>query len=260
MSAVEKNLVGRTVCGEGKFETTKFGLRCRTCPDFTGDSGSDEGLQLGSMLRGRFTSSGVDGEWLLDTDGCEAHYDSFGGALLLGWAGPEGLGLHALAQGFSLATKSTGGQLTVIYYKPGFRLNDCLAFVDEDSRTLLVCNEADMAQGEVIGHISVMDVLRRGINRWRLLRWYDNTGSDMPHIVSVVPTGMRRLDLDDGQSGLQIKLEVQEAIRQGHDKVINTSRETISLIYRRKGRRFFATEKTQGHLERIGALVKKMLD
>ena len=99
-----------------------------------------------------------------------------------------------------------------------------------------------------------------GINRWRLLRWYDNTGSDVSQIVSVVPTGMHRLDLDDGQPGLQIKLKVLEANRQGLDKMLNSSSETFNLIYRRKGRRFFATAKTQGHLERIGALVKKMLD
>lgn len=78
MSETEKGLIGLTVCSEGKFKTTGNGVRCRTCPSFTCDAGSDEGLDIEHMIHGRFTAAGAEGEWLLDTDGCEAHYESFG--------------------------------------------------------------------------------------------------------------------------------------------------------------------------------------
>ena len=262
ISQADRSLIGRTVCGAGQFEMTEAGVRCKVCPKFTGNAGSDEGLEIGLMSRGRFTAAGAEGEWLLDTDGCEAHYTSFGGAILLSPAAPKtlGLGMPALSLGSSLTSKAVEEPLTQVFYKPGFRLNDCLTWGGDDSRSLLVCNEADMAQGEVIGHISSMEISRRGITRWRLLRWYDNAGSDLPQIVSVVPSGMRRIELEDGQPGLQIKVKILETSREDFEKETAPAPESVSLIFQRKGQRFFATKKTQGHLQAISILTRKMLE
>lgn len=126
----------------------------------------------------------------------------------------------------------------MVFYKPGFCLNDCVVFAGDNARSLLVCNEADVAQGEVIGHISVMEVSRRGISRWRLLCWYDNAGSDMSQIVSVVPTGMRRLELDDGLARLQVKLKIVEGNREAYEKGSVTPERAINLVFQRKGQRY----------------------
>ena len=261
IAQADKHPIGRTVCGEGQFETTAAGVRCRVCPGFTGNAGSDEGLEIVHANRGRFTSARAEGEWLLDTQGCEAHYASFGGAILLSHAAPKTvLGMPAVTLGSRLSSKPAGGPLTLAFYKPGFRVDDCLVWDDGETRTQLVCNEADMAQGEVIGHISAMEVSRRGITRWRLLRWYDNSGSDLPEILSLVPGGMRRMEFDDGQPGLQIKVKILEASREAFAKGHAPVAKSVSLLFRRKAQRFFATRKTQAHLQEIGALTRKMLE
>ena len=261
MAQADRRLIGQAVCGEGQFATTDDGVRCRICPKFTGNAGSDEGMEIVHANRGRFTSAKAEGEWLLDTQGCEAHYASFGGAILLSHAAPKAvLGMPAVALGSRLSGKPAGGPLAMVFYKPGFRVDDCLVWEGGETRALLVCNEADMAQGEVIGHISAMEVSRRGITRWRMLRWYDNSGSDLPEILSVVPGGMRRMELDDGQPGLQIKVKILEASREAHDKGSAPVARSVSLLFRRKGQRFFATKKTQAHLQEIGALTRKMLE
>jgi len=260
LTASERQQIGHLVCGKDGYETSDAGVNCKACPSFTGNEGSDDRLEIESMIRGRFTSAESTGEWLLDTQGCEAHYDAFGGALLL--APPvrrSFAGSPALALGRTLAAKPPSGPLERIFYKPGFRLNDCLSFGGENARTLLVCNEHDLAHGEVVGHVSVMEVSRRGITRWRLVRWYDNSGTDMPHVVSVTPRGMRRVEPEPGQAALQIKFEIVETDRETYEKAPEARGRVVNLLFRRQGQRLFATEKTRTRLQEIADLTRKML-
>ena len=253
--------IGRVVCDEGGYETTAVGLRCKVCPKFTGNAGSDEGLEIGPAVRGRFTTNKAEGQWILDTNGCEAHVQNYGGAILLGPnERKQFVGTPAVALGNRLTPKPAAGPLAVLFYRPGYRLNDCLPFAGHDNRTLLVCNEFDVAQGEIIGHVSSMEISRRGISRWRLLRWYDNSDTDMPEVLSITPTGMHPVELDNGQPGLRIKLKVVEFERQAYQQATEMPGKSVNLIFRRQGQRFFATEKTQARLETIGMLTRKKLE
>ena len=263
LSEANQDLIGRTVCGEDGFELDEGVLRCNLCPDFTGNPGSREGLEIGSVIQGRFSGRGpeVGTEWLLDTDGCESHNESFGGVILLGPIPTEssdraGTGIPSVATTDRLSDKP----IRLIFYKAGFRVNDCLVFVGEKGRNLLVCNEADMAQGEVIGHISLMEISRRGINRWRLLRWYDNSGSDMQEVVSVVPTEMRAQTAKSGATLLQIRMSILEVTRERYDQAPEPQGKIITLEFQRTGQRFYPTRQTQASLGEIGVLTRKMLD
>ncbi len=256
----ERALIGRAVCGEGGFETTAEGVRCKVCPEFTGSADSEEGLQIGRVFRGRFSGTSTEQEWLLDTDGCEAHYENFGGAILLGATAPASPAqMPASGQGVGVTAKPGGGPPAVIFYEPGFRLGDCVAFGVRNAPTQLVCNEADMAQGEVVGHISVMEISQRGITRWRLLRWYDNSGTDIEEVVSIIPTGMHRVELAGGQLALEIALRVLETSREAYEKQAEPLGKSVNLVFLRKGQRFFAEPETQRRLEEISVLTRKML-
>jgi hypothetical protein len=262
LSAADKEMLGNVVCGESGFEVVEAGLQCNVCPDFTGNPGSHEGLEIGSIMRGRFSAVDAGDEWLLDTDGCEAHFESFGGVILLGpTESKPSAGFPKLPSlGSSPTTQSADMPPQLIFYKPGFRLSDCLIFNGNKTRNLLVCNEADMAQGEVIGHISVMDITKRGITRWRLLRWYDNSGSDTQQIVSVVPTGMRAVAVGSGSPELQIQMKILETTREVYEKEPEPSGKAVNLRFQRKGQRFFPTPKTLGYLAEISVLTRKMLE
>ncbi len=262
LSEADKAMIGRVACGEGGFEVTETGLSCNLCPDFTGNPGSHEGLEIGSIIRGRFSTVGGGDEWLLDTDGCEAHFESFGGVILLGPAKSKpSAGLAAPSSpGSSPTDKPAGRPPQLVFYKPGFRLNDCLVFTGVMTRDLLVCNEADMAQGEVIGHISVMEISKRGITRWRLLRWYDNSGSDMQQVVLVVPTGMRAVAAGDGTAQLQITIKILQTTRAVYEKDPEPSGKTVNLYFQRRGQRFFPTTQSRGYLAEIGVITRKMLE
>ena len=263
MSEADQALIGRTVCGKDGYEVEEGVLRCDTCPEFTGSPGSREGLEIGSLIQGRFSSSVAGIEWLLDTDGCEAHFESFGGAILLGPIPPKPVGKTpktSAAAGTEDQAADSDRSTKLIFYKPGFRVNDCLVFDGEKSRSLLVCNEADMAQGEVIGHISVMEITRRGINRWRLLRWYDNSGSDMQEVLSVVPVEMKAMKSASGTSLLQIRMSILETNRTRYDQTPEPQGKVLTLEFSRMGQRFFPTRQTLGHLTEIGSLTRKMLD
>ena len=259
LSQADQDLIGRTVCGEDGFEVDEGVLRCNICPEFTGNPGSREGLEVGSLIHGRFSGTGT--EWLLDTDGCESHNESFGGAILLGPIRAAAAGVTN-KQALDAATTglSANNPPKLIFYKAGFRVNDCLVFDGEKRRSLLVCNEADMAQGEVIGHISLMEISRRGISRWRLLRWYDNSGSDMQEVVSMVPTHMQAQSENSGGQLLKIDMSILETTRERYDQSPEPQGKRITLEYRRTGQRFYPTGKTQRQLAQIGVLTRKMMD
>ena len=117
-----------------------------------------------------------------------------------------------------------------------------------------------MAQGEVIGHISAMEISRRDITRWRLLRWYDNSASDMARMISVVPTDMRQVQLKDGEQSLQITLAIAENSADSKVKSPKTTEKNVTLVYLRKSQRLFATPETQQLLGEINLLTGQMLD
>jgi hypothetical protein len=233
VDAADRALIGRAVCGAGGL--AGGGLRCRRCPGFTGDAGSAEGLNIGNALHGRFLA-GPGEQWLLDTDGCEPHFEAFGGVVLLGPVAPGRPGLK------------------LIYYKPGFRLNDCVTDPGPDGRLLPVCSEVEMGQGVINGHVSAMDVGPRDITRWRLLRWYDNTGSDMSKLVAVTPVGVRRTTPDNGQSGLRIDMKVLQTTRRRYEDNDRPQARIVTLQFLRRGRRYYADRRTQGVLEWLGRL------
>ncbi|MCP5445686.1 MAG: hypothetical protein H6964_01660 [Chromatiaceae bacterium] len=261
ITAYEMQAIGNAVCGDGGFEETENGLSCTICPEFTGNAGSNSGLEIGHPFRGRFSGAKAGQEWIVDTEGCEAHFAGFGGALLLEQTISRPLpGSPAAVLSSKPATAPTNSPLSLIYYKPGFRLNDCLIFGGKDERSLLVCNEADMAQGEVIGHISAMEISRRDITRWRLLRWYDNSASDMARMISVVPTDMRQVQLKDGEQSLQITLAIAENSADSKVKSPKTTEKNVTLVYLRKSQRLFATPETQQLLGEINLLTGQMLD
>ncbi|MCB1750166.1 MAG: hypothetical protein KDI74_00495 [Gammaproteobacteria bacterium] len=261
MSAADMQAIGSAVCGDGGFEKRAGGLICSTCPAFTGNAGADSGFEVGPPIRGRFTGAGSGEEWIVDTAGCEAHFAGFGGAILLAKAQPAPLpGSAAAVPGSKPIAKHPDQPLSLIYYKPGFRLNDCLVFNGRGPRSLLVCSEADMAQGEVIGHISAMEISKREITRWRLLRWYDNSAAHTNEIISVIPTEMRQGRLADGRQGLYITMTVLETTRSSMEKASAPPEKAVTLKYQLKNRRLFATPETQQLLGEINLLTGKMLD
>ena len=261
LSDKQKHAIGLALCGESGFEATGTGLRCGICPGFTGNAGSNEGLEIESWISGRFTSASAGDELLLDTEGCEAHFESFGGAILMSPVGVKpGLRNPGSALGANLASRGRAGPLRRVFYKPGFRINDCLSFDGDKVRTLLVCNEADMAQGEVIGHISAMDITRRGIVRWRLLRWYDDSASQQPGAVSVTPVSLRKLVFDGGQSGLQIQLRVSQSTGEPGGAGRSATHKTVELLFRRQVQRFFATLDSQRRLEELAGITGKAVE
>lgn len=250
-------LIGNAVCGEGGYSYTDEGLECDKCPEFTGSAGADSGLILAYPLRGHFSGAEKSEEWIIDTDGCEAHFAGFGGAMLLARPADE----QATASPASIGSEETSSAaLSLIYYKPGFRLDDCLVMETEENHSLLICNEADMAQGEVIGHISVMEITRRDITRWRLLRWYDNSTAYMKSIVAVVPVAMRQLPSEEGQK-LEITMTIMETTREAKEiHEAAPSVKTVRLEFQRKGHRLFATPESQQIIGEINQLTGKMLD
>ena len=245
MRGPDKTAIGRLICGVEGFDFIETGLHCSGCPEFSGRPNSSQGLEIDYVWYGRFTDGKRD-ELLLDTLGCEAHFENFGGAVLLYRKSPK----SAAADRFELA-----------YYQPGVRLDDCLTFGGEQERSLLVCNESEMAQGEAIGHVSSMEVSKHEIDRWRLFRWYDNSGSESDRVVSIVPSGMHAVDLDgDGQPELQVGLEIWQGSRTAFDKQDRAAARTVELVFRRKGQRFFATDKTRELLGEINLLTHQELE
>ena len=261
MSASDMQAVGRAVCGDGEFNESEGSLICGRCPEFTGNAGADSGLEIGPPLRGHFSGSGSGEEWIVDTEGCEAHFAGFGGAIFLVKADPKPLpGSPSAVLGFRPGATPSDTPLSLIWYKARFRLNDCLILDGDGARSLLVCNEADMAQGEVIGHISALEVSKRDITRWRLLRWYDNSAANTNMIVSVVPTEMRQVRFDNGQKALHITMAIVETSRDKVEKEPGSLAKTVTLTFLRKGQRLFASTESQQLLGEINLLTGKMLD
>jgi len=257
MTQSEMRIIGDAVCGEGGYSDSDGELECNRCPEFTGSAGANSGLIIGYPLRGRFSSADQVEEWISDTEGCEAHFANFGGAVLL--IRSDGKVSSATSTAMN-EVNSASGPLAMVYYKPGFRLDDCLVMDQENGRSLLVCNEADMFQGEVIGHISVMEISSREITRWRLLRWYDNSTTYSKTIVAVVPVAMRQLSSEPGQK-LEITLTIMETTREAKENNKEApSVKTVRLEFERKDQSLFATPESQQIIGEINQLIGNMLD
>ncbi len=70
---------------------------------------------------------------------------------------------------------------------------------------------------------------------------------------------MRRVELHDRQPGLRIKLKIHEMTRESFDKGQLPKTKSVNLVFMNKGQRFFAVKKTQGQLNEISAMIRKML-
>jgi hypothetical protein len=239
ITAADRADIGRSICGKPGFEITDEGVHCRACPDYTGGPDDPYGMDIDYLIRGSFSDVDSD-EILLDTSGCEAHYSNFGGIILL----------RETEDTDTQADAGPGRKtLDFVYYRPGYRLNDCTVFDGAGTRALLACNEFWMGQGEVTGHVSIMEVTGRDITRWRLFRWYDNTATDDEEIVSVVPQWMRKRQAHDGEpEALQVELDLLRSSRGEFERRSAPEPKRMSLVFLRKGQRFFADEVTRSRL------------
>ena len=245
ISAADRADIGRSICGKPGFEITDEGVRCRACPDYTGGPSDPDGMDIDYLIRGRFSGE-ASHEILLDTSGCEAHFSNFGGMILL----RETAGAD---------TQAGPGRKTLdfVYYRPGYRLNDCMVFDGAGARALLACNEFWMGQGEVTGHVSIMEVTGRNIARWRLFHWYDNTATDDEEIVSVVPKWMRKRQAHDGEpEALLVELDLLRTSRGEFERRSVPEPERMSLVFLRKGQRFFADEVTRTRLGELSEFTR----
>jgi len=232
----ERELIGKAVCGEGDYENKDSGVRCFDCPKFTGRAGSNEGLEISHLIRGRFTGKQTE-ELLLDLDGCEAHSSSYGGALLL-------------------VSATDTPSYKQVYYKPGFRLNDRLKLDAGKEGNVLVCNESDIAQGEVFGQVSLVEVSDKEISRKRLFRWYDNRAAGGPRVVHAVPEKIEVISPPKKEPArVQVTLRTREISRAALDKGEPGAEKVESLLFEQKGKQLAADKKTQQILARIDALI-----
>lgn len=249
----ERLKIGQAVCEDSKINLTEEGLSCRSCPSYTGQPDDPTGLHIEKLIRGQFTRTGSN-EILIDTSGCEAHFANFGGAILLR---KPPLGLPANATG----KQPDKNAFELQYYSPGYRLNDCLAFEKQGLQTVLVCNEFWQGQGEMIGHVSVMEISSRSITRWRLFRWYDNTSADSEQVISIVPEQISKLSLRNGkQDALKVTLKLIQTSRQAYEKNTDDKPALITLMFVREGQRFFADDDTRARLGEISTLTRNISD
>ena len=248
---------GQFVCGKSGFDITDKGVHCHVCPEFSGQSGGSEGMDIDFLIRGNFTGA-ESKDVLLNTLGCEAHYDNFGGMILLSEISSDKKSTLVVA---SPDNKKDDGNLKFQYYAPGYRLDDCLVFDEKYSRSLLVCNEYWLGQGNVIGHVSAIEVTSRAVTRWRLFRWYDNTASDYNQPISFVPEKMYKTFSEDGEDEL---LVVELSDVEVPKEYINIRKKyksnKIKLNFIRDGQRFFSDDETQDALGNFNYLTRDMMD
>ena len=119
-----------------------------------------------------------------------------------------------------------------------------------------------MAQGEVLGHVSVIETTRNGFTRWRLFRWYNNVATEADKVVSVVPENIRFVS-DDGGRGvaLRVNVRVVQAGRNVYERRGDDLKgELLRLSFQRQGERFFANEKTRDALVGTSVLIRNFID
>ena len=248
---------GQFVCGKSGFDITDKGVHCHVCPEFSGQSGGSEGMDIDFLIRGNFT--GVESkDVLLNTLGCEAHYDNFGGMILLSEISNDKKSTLLVV---SPDNKKDDGNLKFQYYFPGYRLDDCLVFDEKHSRSLLVCNEYWSGQGDVIGHVSAIEVSSRAVTRWRLFRWYDNTASDAKQPISFAPEKMyKSFSPESDNETLVVELNKIKAPEEYINLRKKYKSNKIKLNFIRDGQRFFSDEETQDVLGSFNYLTREILD
>ncbi len=249
----ERTKIGHAICEDSKFTLTENSLNCLTCPSYTGQPGDNGGLLVENIIRSNFTSTDSD-ELLLDTRGCEAHYTNFGGAILL-------RNIRAGLSTTSPSKKANDKVLEFQFYRPGFRLNDCLSLEQPGKRTQLVCNEHWMGQGEVIGHISAIEILNQAITRWRLFRWYDNSSTESSRVISVLPEEMNKSGIPGKkQQTIDITVSIVDTPRPLYETSPGASRTKEKLRFIQEGERFIADEATRTLLGKISSLTRNETD
>jgi hypothetical protein len=230
------------ICGKDAFRVDDEGIHCERCPAFTGDPDGRPGLDIGHVQLGHFSGSSDD-EAILDTSGCEAHYENFGGAILL--------------RRQSSGVAPAASHYEVEFYAAGYRLDDCVNFEDSAHRNLLACNEQWVAQGENVGFVSIIEVNAQTFVRWRLFQWYDNSATLVDPVLSIMPVMMQAVSDDKGRQALEVGMRRVEGSREAFDanklKVDN-----FTLRFEREGQRFFADAPTRHILGEINSLTHVM--
>lgn len=234
---VEAQEIGALVCGNRHRQPDPASIQCAKCPLFTSDVGFAEIWTLRAAMRIHDAEEGIE-QLLFDTDGCEPHFLEFGGALLM-----------------QKSVRAEDQPWTVQIYQPGYRLDDCLRL--PGATTLLVCNEEFLAQGENFGDISAIRIGADRIDRWRLLHWYDNSGSDSRSVLRLVPTGARVIQDEGRPESLQVDLELLEDSRKRFDAEPDRAGEQLTVRFERAGDRLFPDTASSKVLIRLEKLMAK---
>lgn len=242
LTQAESQSIGRLLCGTGHYRTDKRGINCSLCPEFTSNAGESEELTLNEAMRSRPDDDGVE-LVLFDTDGCEPHFQEFGGALLL-----------------QRNAVPAGQPWVMQLYSPGFRLNDCIILPRRGKSELLVCNEESLAQGEIVGGISLIQVSSDDITRWRLLRWYDNSGAESQEIMRIVPVAAKVIEDRKAGTILQLDMELTETTRAHYETSPDKVDERVTLRFERAGNRLFPEPASKQVLMRLEKKLAKFLD
>ncbi|MFT7388482.1 MAG: hypothetical protein ACI8VC_001736 [Candidatus Endobugula sp.] len=137
---------------------------------------------------------------LVDTDGCEAHNNSFGGLVLL---------------------RQIGDNWQYKSYQPNFRLNECLKFSAKGLSDVLVCNEIDSTQGEVFGQYSLFQFDQQEAIRTAL----QNCFVDKEASFAIAPVSVNKKFIDrDKLSDLRLTFSIES-------NSITKKKITLDFIY-----------------------------
>ncbi|WP_460049302.1 hypothetical protein [Sessilibacter sp. MAH2] len=207
------------ICGEQPVIRVRGAYACAICPTFA-DADIPEPMLLQKMVLGKFSNSEAN-EIVVDTEGCEPHSNNFGGMILL---------------------EQLDEKLSIRYYEPGYRLNECLKFESSKGRDVLVCNEIYQSQGNVFGQYAAF---RFGLEEasWRDLQNWIYT-QDGEFIIE--PTKAQQADLnDDGILDLVLNFNARGT-------KISTKKYTINYLF--DGHIFTLADDSENTKEQLDAL------
>jgi hypothetical protein len=112
---------------------------CKTCPEFTGESGATSVFNLQTVTYGSFTASGVD-EAVASFYDCESHATGLGGSILF---------------------RKKHGSWAMVDYKQGLLTSACHIYRLKTGRDLLLCDEKDFGMGTASHWIFVCDFSKK---------------------------------------------------------------------------------------------------
>jgi hypothetical protein len=218
---------------------------CTVCPSYTSDADAAiSGLQIGNVIEGNFTRSNV-AEVLVDLDGCEPHARLGGGGVIL----------ERIGKGWRR-----------VFYRAGFRPNQCIRFRTRDRVQALACNIVDASHGVQLGELSWIELKDGVFHSTRLLRWLDNIQSNPPRLLSVFPYNFMTADFNgDGRVDLRVKFRLRdERAPQQYDGMIDAidagyelpEPRTLQLLYLFDGTRLALAPESAAAKQSIDALLK----